>query len=129
MWALINTLIDTGTTLFTGWLNRKKAEQEAKLEVAKDKVRAEAAWDQTQAAASETSWKDEYWTIVLSVPAIFCFIPSLVDDVKAGFAVLETMPEWYRAALLTAIAAAFGVRTLARFVPRKDKKKKEAGTN
>jgi hypothetical protein len=43
---------------------------------------------------------------------IMCFIPSLVPYVVEGFAALDGMPEWYRYALGTLVAASVGFRKL-----------------
>lgn len=56
------------------------------------------------------SWKDEYWTIVLSIPAIACFFPAAAPHVREGFRVLETMPQFYQYWLGICILTAFGMR-------------------
>jgi len=68
----------------------------------------EAAWNLANAQAAATSWKDEFWTIVLSVPLVMAFIPFMVKYVVAGFAALEQTPQWYRYFVGVAISAAFG---------------------
>lgn len=68
----------------------------------------EAAWNLANAQAAATSWKDEFWTIVLSVPLVMAFVPFMVKYVVAGFAALEQTPAWYRYFVGVAISAAFG---------------------
>jgi len=70
---------------------------------------------------SATSWKDEYLTIIFTIPLIACFIPFLVPYVKEGFVVLETMPQWYQITLSVIVAASFGVRSVVGFINRKKK--------
>ena len=70
----------------------------------------EAAWNLAQANNSATSWKDEYWTIVLSIPMISVFIPGLVPYVQAGFKALNDLPGWYQEFIGVAISAAFGLQ-------------------
>jgi hypothetical protein len=94
-------------------LKLAKQDTEMKIELAKQEmvakqVTADITWDQIQAKNSAGSWKDEYWTIVLSIPMILCFLPFLAGYVEQGFNALMTTPDWYRYAVLTAIAAAFG---------------------
>jgi len=60
-----------------------------------------------------SGWKDEFWTIVLSIPLIGVFFPGWVDVFIAGFEALERTPEWYRWAVAVAIGSAFGVRKFA----------------
>lgn len=67
-----------------------------------------AAWNQK--ALDQAGWKDEYWTIALSIPLFAVFCPWLVPHVEAGFAVLETLPDWYKGAVGVMIGASFGYR-------------------
>ena len=87
---------------------RKTALEVKKLEIVEKKETADIEWDQLMAEGSKESWKDEYWTIVLSIPAILVFFPGMTAYIKDGFTALNEVPEWYRIALGTAIAAAFG---------------------
>ena len=110
-------LISTGVERYA---EHKKLESEQKLEIQKAKVRriakldaADSNWDKIMAEASSSSWKDEFWTIVLAIPAVLAFFPDYVDAVQQGFKALETMPDWYKAAVGVAIAAAFGFRKFA----------------
>lgn len=106
----------------------KKAEVESKLRINEVKVRsqeqvivegqkADIAWENT--SLLQSGWKDEFWTIVLSIPMIMCFIPGLVDYVRAGFEALETTPVWYRYVLGIAIGSAFGFRKVVDFMKLK----------
>jgi hypothetical protein len=56
------------------------------------------------------SWKDEYWTVVLSIPAIACFFPKAAPHIEEGFTVLATMPEFYQYWLGICVLTAFGLR-------------------
>lgn len=67
------------------------------------------------------SWRADYWTLILSIPAILAFFPNAVPAVNDGFAALESMPGWYRAALLSAVGAAFGYRAILEYAERKKK--------
>lgn len=88
----------------------KKLERVQKLDT------ADVEWDRLMAEASGQSWKDEFWTIILALPFVLIFVPSLQGYIEAGFVALEaSTPEWYRYALLTAIGAAFGVSQLRKF--------------
>jgi hypothetical protein len=73
----------------------------------------ELDWNKSMARGSMTSWKDEYWTIILSIPLIGCFIPKVAPHILKGFEVLQTTPNWYKAAVGLAIAASFGYRKFA----------------
>lgn len=91
------------------------AKAEASAEIERKKATADIDWEKIWATQAAKSWKDEYWTIALSVPMFMAFIPGLDDDALHGFEVIDQMPEWYVMALLAAIGAAFGLRALAKF--------------
>jgi hypothetical protein len=75
---------------------------------------AEIEWDNEVARQMERTWKDEYFTLLLSVPLVLSFIGEWGRTrVAEGFQALQNVPDWYMYALLTAIAASFGMRALA----------------
>lgn len=106
-------------------LKAVRAEAEAKVIVARAEAEvtrlqkaqdAETAWDQIAAEQMDTSWKDEWFAILLSVPAVLAFCGTWGRDIVAGgFKALNEMPEWYMYSFLTAIAASFGVRKLIEY--------------
>ncbi len=101
------------------WLTHRQRLRELKQTRKLRKLEAEIEWDTTQARASYGSWKDEYWTLILSIPLIMSFIPSLAPYVKKGFDVLAETPDWYKAAVGVAIAAGFGFRQYANWTMRR----------
>lgn len=108
----------------SGWQQRKVMQAQHKVKMAEIKIvgtenRAtmdkehEIGWDNAMATGSMTSWKDEWFTIILSIPLIGAFIPKLAPYILSGFEVLALCPDWYKAALGVAIGAAFGMRQYA----------------
>lgn len=95
----------------------KIAMAEAKAEIERKKATADVDWERIWATQAATSWKDEYWTIVLSLPVMAAFIPKLQPFVLEGFGIVAQMPQWYQMSLMGAIGAAFGLRALAKFKP------------
>lgn len=95
-------------------LELAEAVHAARLKAAAEGRQLDAEWERL--AIQNAGWKDEYWTMALSVPLVLCFVPAFAPDVAAGFAVLESTPEWYRYSVGVAIAAAFGVRPLLNVV-------------
>jgi len=73
-----------------------------------------AEWENVQAENGKHSWKDEFWTIILAIPAVMCFFPEYVGDVEAGFEALKSMPTFYQYWLGVAILTAFGIRVAKR---------------
>lgn len=107
---IIGDLIGLGKTWIQGKQKRSQAKADAEAAVLVSSATSRQEWEKLQAQASANSWKDEYWTIVLSIPAIMCFFPQGVDAAAAGFAALDTMPEYYRYFLGVAITASFGIK-------------------
>ena len=99
--------------LATDFLKGKAEEAKAKQEVKLKALQSVENWEAIQAQSSASSWKDEWFVFVLSIPMIGAFIPSLVPFIEAGFRVLDTMPEYYKGFLAAAIAASFGIKSLA----------------
>ena len=119
---ILGSLVSPITSAISGWQERKKVKLEGDIAVAKaateGKVKrladgqvGDIAWENT--SINNSGWKDEWFTIILSIPVIMCFIPGLVDYVRQGFTALEACPEWYRWAFLVAVSSSFGYRKLA----------------
>jgi len=128
MWtALVGPIADLAGT----WLNGKVEKQKAKNEVAVATAKAEAVvmqkkatgeidWDLKMADASASSWKDEWLTIIFSVPLVLSFCGDWGRKIVAdGFEALATMPEWYQYTLGVIVAASFGVRSATKFFGKK----------
>ena len=123
---MIQALIGPVSSLVGTWLNGKvektKAETGAKVARAKaeatimeKKATGELDWDLEMAKGSKSSWKDEWLTILFSIPLILAFIPGMEEVVANGFAQLNAMPEWYQYSLGVIVAASFGVRSATKF--------------
>lgn len=97
----------------------KEISREAEVEMAKKELDAvinssssaqEHGQDLESKLVDQSGWKDEFWTIVLAIPFIMCFIPGLDKYALRGFSVLESTPEWYQWIAMTVMLAPFGVR-------------------
>ena len=109
---LVGPLVEIGKQ----WLSNKGEKQKAKHEAELKAISNDGNWEEIQARNSATSWKDEWWTIVLSIPLIAVGVAVAIDDltivdrVHAAFETLNTLPEWYQYLLFIAIAASFGIK-------------------
>ncbi len=99
--------------------NRKIKERELQdaaharsIEAVKNTENLEHALSLAQISIS--SWKDEWFTIVFSLPLVLGFYPPAVPILQAGFQALEGMPLWYKTYLGAAVTAAFGLQTVDR---------------
>ena len=95
--------------------NRKRELNQAihikRLERVEQGQIAEVQWNMKAKATS--GWIDDYLTIVLSLPLILSFFPSLVPHIAEGFKALDATPVWYRAAIAVMISAGFGYKKYA----------------
>jgi len=88
----------------------KVAQARAKSVVAEKVATGEIQWEKSMADATDSSYKDEFALIVLLLPAILVFIPSMTEYVRVGFEVLNTLPEWYQYLLFIAVSSSFGIK-------------------
>lgn len=127
---MLNLLVGPVTSLVGTWLEGRVEKQKAKTqaEVAKKlaeakvyekKAEADINWDIETAKGMQGSWKDEWLTILFSIPLILAFIPGMEGIVERGFNQLNQMPEWYMYSVGTIVAASFGMRGVAKFFGKK----------
>ena len=128
MWQ---ALIGPASDLLGGWLKSKAetkaaetrakvAKAEAEAEVMKVAATHEAGWEKIMAQGSQNSWKDEWLTILFSIPLIFAFCGDWGREIVAeGFAALEAMPDYYQYTLGVIVSASFAVRSATKFFGKK----------
>ena len=121
MIPILNTLSSLVGTWLEGRVAKTKAKAEAEATVLIKQAESAADWEAQMARNSGQSWKDEWLTLLFSIPLILCFIPSMVPYVRAGFEVLETMPDFYQYTLSVIVAASFGVRSVIGIMNKKKK--------
>ena len=122
MWgALLGGAFDLAKGFIKGKVEEAKIKHEVKLE----KLKTDADWEARMADASAHSWKDEWFTILLSLPIIFVGYGVAMDDmtvierVHRAFEVLATLPEWFQFLLYTAVLASFGIKSIDKFTGNK----------
>lgn len=91
-------------------LNLKKVD--IAFELAKQGQQIEADWDTNAQQDMKTSWKDEFYVILFSIPLIMAFIPDMQDIVLKGFETLNKTPDWYMLLVTGIVASVFGLRWL-----------------
>lgn len=113
MWAAaIGAVAEVVKEWFTNRREESKAKHEQKLEV----IRTTASWEELMASASATSWKDEWFTVLLSGPIVAIVWGIGMNDMdiieRIGFAFMELdkLPDWYQYLLYVAVTASFGIR-------------------
>jgi len=119
MIGLIKTLVGVGGTFLQGKMDNKKAEIEGRNNAIQEKLKQSGTWDEIHAKNSGESWKDEWFTLLFSIPLVLAFIPSAVPFVEQGFRVLDMMPDWYKQALAVLVAASVGYQKLTQLFTKK----------
>ena len=124
--AIIGPIANLAGTFLQGQLEKTRANTEVKVATAKAKaavlekqVTGEIEWDVEAIKGSTGSWKDEWLTVLISIPLILAFIPGMGDLVMNGFEQLSEMPEWYQYSLGVIVAASFGVRSASKLFGKK----------
>lgn len=119
--GVLKQIWNIGSDYFAYKREINQAQHAVKLEA----IKSTSDWELAKITEVGGSWKDEFWTIVLAVPAILVMIAPVVelflfhdeyhkgDFVQAviqGMMALDKAPEWYTYSLLTAISASFGIK-------------------
>jgi len=98
----------------------KVAKAEAQAQIMLSQATSEADWEKVMAEGSRDSWKDEWLTILFSVPLILAFCGEWGRDIVAdGFVALNAMPDYYRYTLGAIVSASFGIRGATKFFGKK----------
>ena len=95
------------------WFKGKREKAQAKHERELKIIANEQTWEQSAQDNAGKSWKDEWWTIIITAPLVMAFIPSLAPYVTEGFDALSDVPDWYKAFAAASVAASFGIKKLA----------------
>ena len=104
MWGMIlKPLVGVAGDVVKGFVEKKKLQSEQKLTKIKaetslmeKQIKGEMDWDIEGIKNTKGSWKDEYLTILFSIPLLLCFLPFTVDYVERGFEALSKTPDWYK---------------------------------
>ena len=113
---LLKPLLSVAGNAVTGFIETKKAKQEAKLTEIKattalreQQIAGKVAWEASAVDQMKGSWKDEVSLVVLLLPAVLVFTP-LQEHVHEGFLALQDLPSYYHNLLYIAISASFGIK-------------------
>jgi|TARA_R110002153_G_scaffold79825_1_gene203445 cytosine/uracil/thiamine/allantoin permease len=113
MLNILTSLAGLATSVIDGKTQIKLTEAEIK----KKQLTGEIDWDIAAIQATQNSWKDEWITLLFSIPLILAFLPfDWADEVVSkGFAALEAMPTWYQYSLGGIVSASIGLRSVSKF--------------
>ena len=101
MSVLLQGLFGVASSAVEGFVETKKAKAKQKLvkieaetSLMEKKISGEIDWDKAAIDGAKDSWKDEYLTILFSIPLLLCFLPFTVEYVERGFEALSMTPDW-----------------------------------
>ena len=110
---LLGPALELGKDFIKGKAEEKKAIQERKLNA----IQNDAYWESKMADATKGSWKDEWFSLILSAPliAVAWSVATGNDEIitrmNEAFAALNALPEWYQYLLFIAVSASFGLKS------------------
>lgn len=113
---MIKLLIGPVSDLVGSWMKNKAEEKQAKHQAKMTLIQNDAAWETKMADASANSWKDEWFTILLSLPLLVVTLGVMTDDITVldrlttAFKALSELPDWYQYLLFIAVTSSFGIR-------------------
>ena len=128
MWtALIGPIANIAGSWMDGKVEQTKAKAatnvaraKAEAVIMEKKATGEIDWDLKMADASAHSWKDEWLTILFSIPLILSFCGEWGREIVSnGFQALEAMPQYYQYTLGVIVSASFGTRAATKFFGKK----------
>ena len=113
---MIGQIIGAVGGLASSYLDGKVAIQKANAEIRVKQATGELDWDIAAMNSTQNSWKDEWITLLCSIPLILAFCGDWGNQiVQAGFASLESMPTWYQYSLGGIVSASIGMRSVSKF--------------
>ena len=124
--VLLQGVLGVASSAVTGYIDTKKAKAKQKLvkieaetSLMEKQISGEIAWDVEAIKGSKESWKDEYLTILFSIPLLLCFLPWTVEYVERGFTALAMTPDWYKYTLDVIVSASFGIKGASKMFGKK----------
>ena len=124
--VLLQGVLGVASSAVTGYIDTKKAKAKQKLvkieaetSLMEKQITGEIAWDVEAIKGSKEPWKDEYLTILFSIPLLLCFLPWTVEYVERGFMALEQTPVWFQYTLGVIVSASFGIKGATKMFGKK----------
>src|SRR5210317_1598631 len=103
---LLGPALELGKDFLKGKAEEKKAIQERKLNA----IQNDADWENKMADATKGSWKDEWFSLILSAPLIAVAWSvatgndEIIERMNEACAALNALPDWYQYLLFIAVS-------------------------
>ena len=122
MFNIAGTLLSSAGNLASTWLDGKVAANKAEAQIRLKEATGDIDWDLAAIRATQSSWKDEWVTVLFSIPLVLSFCGEWGRAIVAnGFDALSGMPQWYQVSLGAVVAASLGTKGVAKFFGPKKK--------
>ena len=122
MFNIAGTLLSSVGSLASTYLDGKVAANKAEAQIRLKEATGDIDWDLAAIRASQSSWKDEWITVLFSIPLVLSFCGDWGREIVAnGFSALAGMPDWYQYSLGAVVAAALGTKGVSKFFGPKKK--------
>ena len=114
---MIKLLVGPLVDLAKDWFQRRADKAQAKHERELRKINGEIGLDTMSAEDMRHSWKDEWLTIIFTVPMVVVFYgaiaddPAIIDRITLAVQTITELPEWYVHIMYGIVAASFGLHT------------------
>ena len=113
MKLLVGPIVDLAKDWFKRRADKTQAEHEREIR----RINGEIGLDTMSAEDMRHSWKDEWLTIIFTVPMVIVFYGAITDDpaiinrITLAVQTITELPEWYVHIMYGIVAASFGLRT------------------
>ena len=113
---MIGQILSSIGRLDASIIDSKAQRKLTEADIKTKQLTGEIDWDIAAIQATQNSWKDEWITLLFSIPLILAFCGDWGNAiVQAGFASLEGMPKWYQYSLGGIVSASIGIRSVSKF--------------
>ena len=116
IWNVVSQIVGTGFKVMQTRSQTKQIQAMAEQKHYEKMLEGKINYEVAKQNAMDNSWRDEWFTILLSIPlliifgSIFLDKPEWITKLKEGFETMNQLPDWYIYALLAAIASSFGLK-------------------
>ena len=125
--SILTSLIQPVANIAGGIIKNRQEINAAKHQAKLARLQNDADWEARAMDASANSWKDEFWTIILSIPifaigySIVMDDPEIIARTKLAFTALEDLPDYFQMLLFIAISSSFGLKGVDRLMQLRKK--------
>jgi len=113
---MIGQIFSSLTGLATSYLDSKTAVKLTEAEIKKKQLTGEIDWDLEAIKSTQSSYKDEWITLLFSIPMILAFCGDTGRQIVTdGFEALHNMPQWYQVGLGAVVSASVGQRAVSKY--------------